>query len=151
MTMPLWKRNVIGVVVLVAALAVAVAVMMWPDWQRYRQTIRPAHVAEAGQSVDAEGLTWAIRNVSRSTTRRGATLPEGAVAVNVLIERSGTPEQGFGCYGYLIDGERSWRASGPPCGAEVSIPWTFVVPASTEPTAVDLRMPDGSVLIRFRL
>lgn len=151
MKAPLWKRNVIGAVVSVAAFAVAAAFVLWPAWQRYQQTVRPAHVAAAGDAIEVDGLTWSIRNVSRSTMRRGAPLPEGTVVVNVLLERSGTPEQGFGCYGYLIDGDRSWRADGPPCGAAVSIPWTFLVPTATEPTAVDIRKSDGSVLIRFRL
>jgi len=152
-TTTLWKRNVIGAVVAAAALAVIAVFIVNPSWQNYQRTVWPAHTAPAGEPIDVDGQTWRVRNASRSTERPGygAPLPEGTVLMKVTLERSGPPEAGFGCAGYLVDGERSWRAAGPPCGTATSMPWTFTIPASAEPTAVDVRDLGGSILIRLQL
>ncbi|MBI5735226.1 hypothetical protein AB4Z39_09510 [Mycobacterium adipatum] len=152
MRLPLWKRNVIGAAVAAAAVTLSVTFISGPAWERYRATVRPAHSASTGESVVVDGQSWSVRNVSRSTKQRsGAPLPEGTVLMNVLVERSGTAEAGFACVGYLFDGERSWRANGPPCGAATSMPWTFTIPATAEPTAVDIRDLSGSILLRLQL
>jgi hypothetical protein len=152
-TATLWKRNLIGAGIAAGALAVIATLILNPFWQNYQRTVRPAQLAMAGEPIEVDGQTWRVRNVSRSTERPGygAPLPEGTVLINVLLERSGPPGSGFGCVGYLIEGARSWRASGPPCGIATSMPWTFMVPASAEPTAVDVRDFSGSILIRLQL
>lgn len=152
MTLALWKRNVVGAVVSAAALAVGATFIVAPAWERYRDTVRPEHSAAAGETVDVEGQRWSVSNVSRSTKQvSGGPLAEGTVLMNVLVERSGPTEDVFGCWGYLVEGERSWRASGPPCGAATAMRWTFTIPASAEPTAVDIRDLNGSILIRLQL
>ncbi|MEN4478251.1 hypothetical protein [Mycolicibacterium cosmeticum] len=154
MTVRLWQRNLIGTAVAAAALAVIVVSTVAPAWRNYERTVQPAHIAAPHRSIDVDGQTWSIRTVSRSTRAAGsgAALPEGTVLMNVVVERSGAPADGFGCTGYLIQGDRSWRASaGPPCGAAVTMPWSFLIPASAEPDAVDVTKSDGSILIRLRL
>ncbi|MGH3582240.1 MAG: hypothetical protein ACRDUB_11690 [Mycobacterium sp.] len=154
MTVTLWRRNVIGGLVAAAALTTITTVLLKPDWERYLHTVQPAHTAAAQQPTEVDGQTWSIRNVSRSTRAAGSglPLPDGTVLVNVVVERSGTATQGFGCTAYLVDGERSWRSTaGPPCGAAVSMPWSFLVPVSAEPTAVDIKKSDGSLLLRLEL
>ncbi|MEH3135529.1 MAG: hypothetical protein PGN30_11070 [Mycolicibacterium neoaurum] len=149
--MKLWQCNLIGTAVAAAAAITATVFILEPEWTDYRRTVVPAHIAAPRQSIEVDGQTWAVRNVSRTTTKYGSALPEGTVQLNVLIERTGSAAEEFGCTGYLIEGERSWRGSGPPCGAEMSLPWTFLVPSSAEPTAVDVRRPDGSILLRLEL
>jgi hypothetical protein len=152
MTLRLWQRNVVGAVVAAAALAVYTPFILQPAWERYERTVQPAHLSAPGEPIVVDGQTWAVRNVSRSTRQdSGRPVPDGTVWLNVLVERSGAATAGFGCTGYLVDGERSWRASGPPCGDRVSMPWRFFVPASTEPDAVDIIRSDGSLLIRLQL
>lgn len=154
MTVRLWKRNVVGVVVAAAALAVSTTFILQPAWEHYQQTMQPAHTAAPRQPIVVDGQTWTVRNVNRSTRQpgSGAALPEGTVLVNVVVERSGSASAGFICYSYLIDGERSWRATaGPPCGVAESMTWSFFVPASAEPTAVDVRTADRAILIRLQL
>jgi hypothetical protein len=153
MTVRLWKRNAIGAVVAAAAAVVSMEFIVQPAWERYARTITPAHTAAAGLPVTVDGQTWTVRNVSRSTRQpgSGAPLPDGTVLVNLVVQRSGPAEAGFSCVGYLIDGERTWRATGMPCGAETSMRWSFFVPATAEPTAVDITKPDRSILIRLYL
>ncbi|KRD13093.1 hypothetical protein ASE48_30975 [Mycobacterium sp. Root265] len=151
--MTLWKRNLVGAAVAAAAVSVSTTFILHPYWQDYQRTVRPAHTAMADEPIDVDGQTWRVRNVSRSTERPGygARLPEGTVLMNVVVERSGPPEAGFGCVGYLVEGERSWRVDGPPCGKATSMPWTAMIPASAEPTAIDIRDSSGSLLIRLQL
>ena len=152
MTLQLWQRNVIGAVVAAAALGVGVTFVTQPAWDRYQRTVHPPQTAAAGESVAAGGQTWMVRNISRSTTAPGSgrALPEGTVIVNVLIERVGPSMAGSGCTGYLVAAERHWRGNGM-CGAETSMPMTFLVPAATEPTAVDIRDVTGAILVRLEL
>lgn len=152
MTARLWRRNAIGAVVAAAALAAHAAFISVPAWETYQHKVRPAHVAAVGESVTVDGQTWTVRNVRRSTQQSyGLPTPEGTVLVNLVVERSGPGAAGFDCVGYLVDGERSWRASGPWCGADLSMPWSFLIPADAEFTAVEARAPDRSIVIRFEL
>lgn len=153
MTVSLWKRNVIGTVVFAAAAGATTVFVLKPEWERYQRTVQPEHTAAAGESVVVDGQTWRVRNVHRSTRQPGSSLPppEGTVVANVVVERSGPAAAGIPCTGFLVDDERSWRAIGPPCGAVQSLRWSFLIPASAEPTAVDVRNPDGSILIRLQL
>jgi hypothetical protein len=149
----LWQRNLVGTAVAAAALVVISAHTLQPAWESYESTVRPAHVAAAHQPIEVDGLTWSVRTFSRSTKlRSGAPVPEGTVRVNVVVERSGSDADGFGCYAFLVDGDRSWRSnSGPPCGAATSMAWSFLVPASAEPHAVDIKKSDFSILLRLQL
>ena len=154
MTVQLWKRNVVGAVVSAAALAVCTTFILKPEWDRYESTVQPAHVAAVGQPVVVDGQTWSVRTVSRSTTQlgSGAPVPEGTVRVNVVVERSGSAADGFGCTAYLVDGDRTCRSNiGPPCGAAPAMGGRFLVPASAEPQAVDIRKSDLSILLRLQL
>ncbi len=152
MTLQLWQRNVIGAVVTAAALGVGVVFVTQPAWDRHQRTVHPPQIAAAGESVTAGAQTWTVRNVSRSTTAPGSgrALPDGTVIVNVLVERAGPSMAGSGCTGYLVAAERHWRGTGM-CGAETSMPMTFLVPADAEPTAVDIRDVTGSILVRLEL
>lgn len=149
----LWQRNVIGAVVAVAAVVVVTIFTLKPAWDDYRRTVVPAHVAAVGQSVTVDGQVWSVRKAGRSTKQPGSgvPVPAGTVLMNVVVERSGPASGGFGCVGLLTDGERSWRATGPPCGAAETMPWSFLIPAGAEPTAVDVTKLDGSILIRLLL
>ena len=149
----LWQRNLVGTAVAAAALVVISAHTLQPAWESYESTVRPAHVAAAHQPIEVDGLTWSVRTFSRSTKlRSGAPVPEGTVRVNVVVERSGSAADGFGCYAFLVDGDRFWRSnSGPPCGAATSMAWSFLVPASAEPHAVDIKKSDFSILLRLQL
>lgn len=154
MTTRLWQRNLIGTAVAGAALAAITWFTLLPSWEDYARTVRPAHVAAAHQPIEVDGQTWSVRNVSRSTTQlgSGASVPRGTVRMNVAVQRSGSPADGFPCTAYLVDGDRSWRAvAGAPCGAATAMEWSFLIPASAEPTAVEVRKGDGSILIRLQL
>lgn len=153
MTVQLWKRNAIGAVVSAAALAVASTFILLPSWERYRQTVVPQHSAAAGQAITADGQTWTVRRISRSTDRRGsrAPLPEDTVVVNVLVERAGPSLAGAGCRVYLVEGDRTWRGEGGGCSAETSMAVEFLVPSDTEPTAVDIKAISGAILVRLEL
>jgi hypothetical protein len=153
MTISLWKRNVIGAAISAAALVATTAFVLKPEWDRYERTVQPTHTAGPGQDVVVDGQTWTVRNVYRSMRQPGSSLPppEGTVVAKVVVERSGPAEPGIACNGFLLDNERSWRAVGPPCGARQSMEWSFLIPATAEPTAVDVRKLDGSILIRFEL
>lgn len=154
MTIGLWKGNAIGAAVSAVALTVATVVYWKPDWERYEATVRPAYTAAPGQEITVDGQTWAVRHVSRSTTQlgSGAPVPEGTARVNVGIERSGTQDAEFGCFGYLTDGERSWKfVGGQPCRSAMSMRWDFLVPTSARLTAVEIRTPDQAIVFRFQL
>lgn len=152
MTVALWKRNIVGAVVSAAALAVGVTFIIQPAWDRYQETVRPTQVAGPDRPITFDGQTWTVRNVSRSTSQPGTgmSLPDGTVVVNVLVEREGPSMAGSGCHGYLVAGDRTWRGTGP-CGEATSMPMTFLVPADTEPSAVDIRNVNGSILVRLQL
>ncbi len=153
MTVRLWQRNAIGAAVAAVAVAAHITFISGPAWERYQHRVHPAHIAAAGQSVTVNGQTWTVRNVHRSTHQRsGLPLPDGTVLVNVVVQRSGPGPAGFDCVGYLVAGERSWRGTGPWCGAaETSMAWSFLIPAGTEFTAVEARALDRSIVIRFEL
>ncbi|MGK2854211.1 MAG: hypothetical protein ACSLE3_08930, partial [Microbacteriaceae bacterium] len=141
----------IGAVVSAAALAVGSTFILLPPWERYRQTVVPRHIAAAGHAITADGQTWTVRRISRSTDRRGsrAPLPENTVVVNVLVERAGPSLAGTGCQVSLVEGDRTWRGGG--CSAETSMSIEFLVPSDTEPTAVDIRAVNGAILVRLEL
>jgi hypothetical protein len=151
--MPLWQRNLVGTLVTVAALAIFGSAIAWPLWTKYRSTVQPAHVVAAHQSFTLDGQTWSVSDLTTSRRARGsgAPLPEGTVLTTVTVHRMGSIQAGFRCNGILTDGERRWRAVGPPCSEPGSMEWTFLIPDDAQPTAVDVMMLDGSILLRLRL
>lgn len=149
--LPLWQRNLIGVVVTAAALTVLTAVELWPEWTSYRDTVDPGHVVEPRQSLTIDGHTWAVSDIRhlRPPARPGAPpLPEGTVVTEVTLEGAKPPDTYF--IGVLTDGERRWR--GDTYGAQPGeLQWSFVVPADAVPTALDVTTLDGSILVRLQL
>jgi hypothetical protein len=148
---PLWQRNLFGALVAATALAITVATTMWPDWRAYRSTVEPAHTVAAQQSYTLDGQTWAVGDVRRSLADpgSGAPLPKGTVVMTIAIERSGSGPPD--CTGVLTDGERRWRPAGPLCGSSGPVDWSFLIPVDARPTALDITMPDGSILLRLQL
>lgn len=151
--MGLWQRNLVGALVTVAALAIFGSAIAWPLWTKYRSTVQPAHVVQAHRSFALDGQTWSVSDLTTSRRARGSgvPLPEGTVLKTVTVNRAGSIQPEFRCNGILTDGQRRWRAIGPPCSEQGPIEWTFLVPDDAEPTAVDIMMLDGSILLRLRL
>jgi hypothetical protein len=150
--LPLWQRNLIGMAVAMAALAVIVVFDLWPEWTAYRATIEPAHVVSPRQSLTVDGQTWAVADVRhlRRESRRGAPpLPEGTVLTVVTVDRSGSAAAGYAT-GVLTDGQRRWRGDAFG-GRPDQLQWSFVIPENAVPTAVDVTRLDGSILIRLQL
>lgn len=152
MTTKLWQRNVIGAVVSAVALSLVVYFTPWPAWQRYRSTVDPAHTVAVDDAVTISGQTWELGTVRTAGRGRGAApAPEGAVTKVVTVQRSGPADPELICYAVLTDGRSRWRAFGTSCGKPGPLTWSFVLPADTDPTAVDITGPDGAILIRFLL
>ena len=149
----LWQRNLIGAAVAAAALGVIIPFDLWPKWATYRATVEPAHVIEPRQSLAVDGQTWAVADVKhlRREPRPGAPeLPEGTVLMVVTVDRSGAESPDTYMMGVLTDGERRWRGDGllPKDGR---LTWNFVIPDDAVPTALDITMFGGSILIRLEL
>ena len=51
----LFRRNLIGILVVIAAFGILYVTKMGSAWSGYRHTIEPQHTAAAGGSVDAGG------------------------------------------------------------------------------------------------
>ena len=88
----LWQRNVIGAIVVAAALGILVAIDLGPQWATYRGTIIAEHVVPVGQSGTADGRMWkveSIRHLNRSPLNFGPPLPAGTVLTVVTLDRSG--------------------------------------------------------------
>jgi hypothetical protein len=149
--LPLWQRNLIGVVVTAAALAVLIAVDLWPPWTSYRDTVDPEHVVQPRQSVNLDGHRWAIADIRHlgPQAKPGAPpLPDGTVVTEVRLEGAKPPDTYL--TGVLTDGQRHWR--GDTYGAQPGeLQWSFVVPADAVPTALDVTTLDGSILVRLQL
>ncbi len=148
----LWQRNLIGAVLAAAALAALTVLELKPAWDNYLRQVRPAYTAAKHQAVTAYGQTWEVTNVHVAPkTSYGAPLPAGTLTVSVVVGRTGPFPHGFNRPGVLPDGLRTWRGEGLGCGAESTMKWDFLVPASSTPTAVDVTKLDGSILVRLQL
>jgi hypothetical protein len=165
-TTALWKRNVIGAVVAAVALAVYIAFYLYPEWSTYRQTVTPAHVVPADQSLSVDGVTWRISQVRHLNAGPGRTqpLPEKTVLSVVSVERAGAAALGEGCVGVMTDGQRRWRAQvvgvytvalpdgvSGNCSKPGPVQFTFVLPQDAVPTAVDVTTPSGQIMLRLEL
>ena len=109
----LFRRNLIGLLVTTAALAALYLTQYHDGWSLYRNSVVPQHVAPAGSAVNVGGLTWSVESVRYYDDLPGYgfgdTLPEGAGAVVVTVNRRGAgPDQL--CDGVITDGRRRWQA-----------------------------------------
>jgi hypothetical protein len=159
----LWRRNLLGAVVAAAAIAVLVAVDVWPQWRSYREAVEPRHVVAPRQSLTVDGQTWAVgevRHLGRNPVAGAPPLPEGTVLTVVTLDRSGPAPPDAYCIGVLTDGQRRWRgdtfsvpgdAGAGSCARPGRLRWSFVVPDNAVPTAVDVTTVDRSILLRLQL
>ncbi|MGH3676332.1 MAG: hypothetical protein ACRDU5_11455 [Mycobacterium sp.] len=159
-----WQRNVIGAVVVAAAVGVLVVTGLGPAWSAYRHTVVPETVVPAGQSGTAGGQNWklgSIRHLNRSPVNYGPALPTGTVLTVVTIDRSG-PITDEMCVGVITDGDRRWNAEGvggfrPPqadglttmCNKPGRLQLTFLLPHDVVPTAIDVTTLDGQITVRM--
>ena len=74
----LFRRNLIGLLVVLAAFGTLYVTKLGSAWSGYRQTIEPEHTAAAGGSVDAGGLTWQIESVRKLAVHPGTDRPAAA-------------------------------------------------------------------------
>jgi len=150
----LWQRNLIGAMVAAVALAVLVVVSLWPQWSTYRATFDPEHIVAPRQSLTVNGQTWTVGQVQhfgRDPAPGAPPLPEATVLTVVTVDRSGPVSPDTYCIGVLTDGQRRWRGTGDVCTRPDRLKWSFVIPADAVPTAVDVTLGDGSILIRLAL
>ncbi|MGE0217550.1 hypothetical protein [Mycolicibacterium sp.] len=161
----LWQRNVIGAVVTVAALGGVAAMDLWPAWSHYRDSVVPAHVVPARESVTVGGQTWSLGPVRYIGDRPGlGRIPPGTVVTLVTVRRDGPTPPGAACVGVLTDGHRRWRGESPitysipatadqgfTCTKDGSLQWAFLVPDDAVPTALDVTAPNGTILLRLQL
>ena len=155
------RRNVIGVAIIVAALAVIGVTQWWPHWSAYRNANTPTHLAQRGESGSAGGQDWRVDSVRRLDTAGPGMepLPAGTVGFVVTLARTG-PALRQGCAGVLTDGRRRWstvpisvpsRADATTlCEAPGLLELAFEVPAGATPTAVDIVGSDA-ILLRIIL
>ncbi|MCV7215549.1 hypothetical protein H7J51_09650 [Mycobacterium crocinum] len=160
------QRNVLAMVVVIAALAVLVVVDYWPDWSRYRDTTTPPHVISAGQSETIDGQTWSvagIRHLDEPPGPRTRKLPKGTVLQVVSIQRT-NGRDGDLCTGVITDGTRRWQAeaiggynvplpdnASDRCTRSGPVQFTFLLPDDVVPTAVDVVNLDGRIRLRLQL
>ena len=160
------RRNVIGLLVVLAVLAAYYLTITAPDLEHYRARLRPPLVADAGGSAVAGDLTWRIAEVQRLDQLPGPLaqpLPAGTVAEVVTISRTGSGPD-VACNGVLTDGTRRWQAEGvgtrsvlPPdgtttnCYAPGPVQFTFIVPRDARPSAVDVVVLDERIMVRLEL
>lgn len=163
----LWVRNLIGIAVAAAALAIICIVELSPQWSAYRRTIEPQQVLSPGASASALGQTWRLGSIGRVTTLPerpfGSSIPKDATLAVVTIERSGTPATGQ-CIGVLTDGRRRWQDESSTsvdfpispgatefCSKPGSLQFNFLLPSNVRPTAVDITDGSGAILLRITL
>ncbi|MFM9034323.1 MAG: hypothetical protein ACKOQ4_08545 [Mycobacterium sp.] len=156
-TVPLWRRNVAGAIVLGASLTFVAVTQLWPDWSRYRAGIEPDQTVGRDEAANLEGRRWQLESVRR--TDGGPDVPAGAVETVVTLSRSGEAA-GQDCSGTLTDGTRRWDAEPFPavgagatsrCGQAGPLELAFLTPAGVTPTAVDITRSDGRILLRLLL
>lgn len=162
----LFRRNLIGLLALLAAFGILYVTKLGSAWSGYRHTIEPEHTAAVGSSVDAGGLSWQIERVRRLDVLPGPIarpLPGGTVASVVTIRRQGNGPD-VPCLGAITDGTQRWKAEGiglrsvlpPPqttvnCSAPGPVQFTFILPRDTTPTAVEVLRYDDRIMVRLRL
>lgn len=158
----LFRRNLIGLLVVVGALSVLYLTKYHDRLSAYRQTVTPEHIAAAGGTAEAGGLTWGIGSV-RYRAELSGPLPQGTGAVVVTVARDGAGPDVV-CHAVLTDGTRRWQAEGiagtvakvPPgatgnCSAPGPVQFTFIVPQDVRPTAVDVLDATNAIMVRLQV
>lgn len=161
----LWQRNVIGAIVVAAALGILVAIDLGPQWATYRGTVIAEHVVPVGQSGTADGRTWkveSIRHLNRSPLNFGPPLPAGTVLIVVTLDRSGPLPDDL-CVGVITDGAQRWTDEGiggfhpipadgvtSMCNKAGQLQYAFLLPNDVVPTAMDVTA-DGRIMVRMLL
>jgi hypothetical protein len=162
----LFRRNLIGVLVILAAVGVMYVTKLGPARSEYQGTTRPEYTATAGGSVDAFGFTWQVQSVRRLEPLPGSSvrpLPAGTTADVVTITRDGSGPD-VACQGVATDGTRRWKAAGigvgmplpPPgttsnCAAPGPVQFTFIHPVDAVLSAVDVAGFEGQIMVRLQL
>jgi hypothetical protein len=162
----LWVRNVIGAVVIAAAIGVLIVTGIGDSWTTYRHTVVPEGVVAVGQSGTVGGRTWkvdGIRHLNRSPTDYGPQLPAGTVLTVITVDRSGPPPEEI-CNGQIIAGDRRWKSQGiggfsrpesdgvtTLCNKPGLLQFTFVLPQDVVPTAMDVTAFDSAIRVRLLL
>ena len=164
--MTLWRRNLIGAAVAVAAAAIIIGTQLYPPWSDYRDTVVPAHVVAPRDKLMAYGQTWQlgeIRHLNTSSNPIAPKLPGGTTLFVVTIDRSGSSTL-EACVGVLTDGLRRWSAQRPGqfaapvtdgatsvCGKPGRLQLSFLLPGDAVPTAVDITDFTGRIFLRVLL
>lgn len=163
----LWFKNLVAALVVVVAFTGLAVVSFRGPWRTYQDSIRPAHVVQAGQSATIYGQTWQlgqIRHLGKLPRGWNSAIPKGTQLAVVTIERSGTPQPDMYCQALLTDGVRNWKGdqieysiplpddTSNSCVKPGSLQFTFLVPEDSHPTAVDVIEAYGTaILIRFEI
>jgi hypothetical protein len=162
----LFKRNLIGLLIVVGALGVLYVTKLGPAFSHYRDTGRPEHIAAPGAGTPAYGWTWRVESADRRAIFPGPLvkpLPPGTKGYLVTVAREGTGPATL-CRGVLTDGTRRFAAEGlgpraptPPlgtsttCTASGPVQFAFIVPRDVAATAVDVVGPNDQIMVRLQL
>jgi hypothetical protein len=163
----LWIRNLTGMSVVVAALAIIGVLDLYPQWSSYRHTVVPQQIIARNGSASAFGQTWRLGSIRRVATLPdrllGAKVPQGATLAVVIIERSGPPAA-QGCTGVLTDGRRRWRDQSASnlvypevagatefCSKPGPVQFNFLLPSNVTPTAIDITDASNAIVLRIQL
>lgn len=163
----LWIRNLTGMSVVVAALAVIGVIDLYPQWSSYRHTVVPQQIISRDGSASAFGQTWRLGSVRRIATLPdrpfGAKVPQGATLTVVIVERTGPPAT-QGCTGVLTDGRRRWRDQSNSnvvypevagatefCSKPGAVQFNFLLPSNVTPTAIDVTDVSNAIVLRIQL
>lgn len=163
----LWIRNLVGMSVVVTALALIGVIDLYPHWSSYRHTVVPQQIISRQGSASVFGQTWRLGSIRRISTLPHrpfrASIPQGATLAVVVIERSGPPTT-EPCTGVLTDGRRRWRDQSDTsavypevpgatefCDKPGSVLFNFLLPSDVTPTAIDVTDASNAILLRIRL
>ena len=161
----LFRRNLIGVLVVLGVIGVLYLTELGPALSDYRARSAPERTVPPGGSAAVDGITWRIASVERMTPVPGRfeALPRGTAAHVVTISREGGGAD-IACDGVLTDGTHRWRAESlglrvplpPPgtsldCGSPGPVQFAFILPDDVVPTAVDVVRFQGPITVRLML
>jgi len=163
----MFRRNLIGLLVVMAALATLYVTKYHDNWSVYRNSMVPEATGAPGETVTADDVTWGVEKIRYVRALPGYSaghpLPEGTGAAIVTVKRQGAPTD-TGCTGVLTDGVRRWKAEGvgfsaaplpdgttDNCTKPGPVQFTFILPRDASPTAVDILDYRGRITVRLPL